>query len=264
MSANANSAFQGDINQNCELNLQDVILGLQIITGLAPTIQEVVTDIDVDGDGRIGLVEAVYAIQAVGGLIDWTLPIITASSAGQIWMDRNLGACQVATSSIDPDAFGNLYQWGRLADGHESRTSSTTQELSATNVPDHGDFILRPVDYYDWRETPNDLLWQGVSGTNNPCPAGFRLPTDTELEIELISWGTDNNSTGAFGSPLKLVMAGYRDGWFGGILATDISGFYWSSTVDSDSSRSFFFVSDGAVIRTDDRVNGYSVRCIQD
>jgi hypothetical protein len=34
----------------------------------------------------------------------------------QVWVDRNLGASQVATSSTDPVSYGNSYQWGRLAD----------------------------------------------------------------------------------------------------------------------------------------------------
>ncbi|MDZ7738239.1 MAG: hypothetical protein U5K32_04030 [Bacteroidales bacterium] len=38
-------------------------------------------------------------------------------------MDRNLGASQVATASDDENGYGDLYQWGRSADGHESRTS---------------------------------------------------------------------------------------------------------------------------------------------
>jgi hypothetical protein len=37
-------------------------------------------------------------------------------------MDRNLGASQVATSSTDPASYGDLYQWGRPADGHQIRT----------------------------------------------------------------------------------------------------------------------------------------------
>jgi len=42
------------------------------------------------------------------------------SATGKIWMDRNLGASQVATSSTDAAAYGDLYQWGRAADGHEN------------------------------------------------------------------------------------------------------------------------------------------------
>jgi hypothetical protein len=35
----------------------------------------------------------------------------------KIWMDRNLGANRAATSSTDTEACGDLYQWGRRADG---------------------------------------------------------------------------------------------------------------------------------------------------
>src|SRR6056297_394486 len=44
-------------------------------------------------------------------------------TTGKIWMDKNLGASQVATASDDEDAYGDLYQWGRAADGHEDRMS---------------------------------------------------------------------------------------------------------------------------------------------
>jgi hypothetical protein len=104
------------------------------------------------------------------------VPVVT--SAGQIWMALNLGASQVATSSADPAAYGTLYQWGRFGDGHEYRSSSTTSTLSTSDVLAHGRFILPPLGHYDWRSPGNDNLWQGVSGINNPCPAGFRLPTE--------------------------------------------------------------------------------------
>ena len=65
----------------------------------------------------------------------------TVTSAGQVWMDRNLGAYRVAQSVDDYQAYGWLYQWGRLADGHEDRGSDTTATLSNGNVPGHDDFI---------------------------------------------------------------------------------------------------------------------------
>ena len=37
----------------------------------------------------------------------------------QTWMDRNLGARRVATAVDDVFSYGNYYQWGRPADGHE-------------------------------------------------------------------------------------------------------------------------------------------------
>ncbi len=51
---------------------------------------------------------------------------VTNPTTGEIWMDRNLGASHLASSSTDADAYGNLYQWGRLSDWHESRFSITT------------------------------------------------------------------------------------------------------------------------------------------
>jgi hypothetical protein len=51
---------------------------------------------------------------------------------GKVWLDRNLGARQVCTSSTDAACFGDLYQWGRAKDGHESRTSGTTETLASS------------------------------------------------------------------------------------------------------------------------------------
>ena len=52
---------------------------------------------------------------------------------GKVWLDRNLGATQVATSCTDADSYGDLYQWGRAADGHQVRTLlSATQNTQAT------------------------------------------------------------------------------------------------------------------------------------
>ena len=43
-----------------------------------------------------------------------TIVDVTNPTTGAIWMDRNLGATQAATSSTDVDAYGDLYQWGRV------------------------------------------------------------------------------------------------------------------------------------------------------
>ena len=95
------------------------------------------------------------------------------SNTGRVWMDRNLGASRVATSPTDTLAYGDLYQWGRGADGHQLRTSNVTSTLSTTDNPSHGYFILTSTSSddwpYDWRNPPNINLWQGKVGINNPC-----------------------------------------------------------------------------------------------
>jgi hypothetical protein len=43
-----------------------------------------------------------------------TIVDVTNPTTGATWMDRNLGATQVATSSTDAAAYGDLYQWCRI------------------------------------------------------------------------------------------------------------------------------------------------------
>jgi len=187
--------------------------------------------------------------------------IPTVTSAGQVWMDRNLDALEVAESADDYRAYGWRYQWGRLADGHEV-CSSTTETLSSGNVPGHGHFIMPGSPLYDWRSPQNDTLWQGESG-NNPCPAGFRVPTETEWDTERASWSSEN-SAGAFASPLKLVVAGFRDRSSGMVDRAGSGGHYWSSTVSGNAAHSLYFFSNSAGTGNSYRAHGFSVRCIKD
>ena len=187
---------------------------------------------------------------------------VTNPTTGKTWMDRNLGATQVATSSTDAAAYGDLYQWGRGSDGHQCRTSATTTTLSATDQPGHGNFVLAPNSPYDWRSPQNANLWQGVNGVNNPCPSGYRVPSQIELDNERLSWGT-NNPAGALVSPLKLPIAGYRDNGSGGLGNVGTYGNYWSSTVSSTLSRSLDFSTSDALLDVNRRAYGFSVRCVK-
>jgi hypothetical protein len=180
-------------------------------------------------------------------------------------MDRNLGASRVATSLTDTDAYGDLYQWGRGTDGHEKRNSGITSILSSSDDPGHGSFITTDSSPYDdWRVPQNDNLWQGVNGINNPCPAGFRLPTATEWQNEIVSWAS-NNSEGAWDSPLKLVLAAGRIGYDGSIWDAGSRGRYSSSSLEGSLANSLNFTNGNAFMDTAaGRIDGLSVRCIQD
>jgi uncharacterized protein (TIGR02145 family) len=184
-------------------------------------------------------------------------------NTGKIWMDRNLGASRAATSSTDANSYGDLYQWGRKADGHQCRNSGTTSILSTTNQPANGNFILVNSGYYDWRDPQNPNLWQGVNGINNPCPIGYRVPTSAELNAELGSWGT-NNASGGFASPLKLPMAGVRNLLDGSFNNVGTNGSYWSGKDNSVNSLFLGFNGSTANIDANFRAAGLSVRCIKD
>jgi prepilin-type N-terminal cleavage/methylation domain-containing protein/uncharacterized protein (TIGR02145 family) len=181
----------------------------------------------------------------------------------RVWLDRNLGATRVAISSTDSAAYGDTFQWGRPADGHQVRTSTTTSTLSVTDTPGHGSFILKSSSPYDWRSPQNANLWQGLNGVNNPCPAGFRIPTEAELFAEKASWSSQDGA-GAFASPLKLTVAGYRR-FNGALMNVNTYGDYWSSDIDGTYSRDLYFGNGVAIIITTEyRAFGFSVRCIKD
>ena len=197
---------------------------------------------------------------------------VTNGATGKTWMDRNLGANRAAISSTDAQAYGSLYQWGRGSDGHQCvnrysgdgvTTSGTTSTLSSSNTPGHSDYITINTSPNDWRSPQNTNLWQGTDGVNNPCPTGYRLPTETELNAERLSWAS-SNAAGAFASPLKLPMAGFRNHTTGLLGSVGSVGYYWSSTVSSTISRVLFFGSSSAFMNTNSRAFGFSVRCIKD
>ncbi len=185
---------------------------------------------------------------------------VTNPTTGKTWLDRNLGATQVATSSTDEASYGDLYQWGRGTDGHQLRTSDTTNTLSSSDTPGHGDFIVSSSSPYDWRSPQNDNLWQGVDGINNPCPNGYRIPSLTEWENENKSWSS-NNTAGAFNSPLKLPLAGLRSD--GSLFYVGIYGYYWSSTENGIYSGNLNFYNSETRMFGIERAYGFSVRCIQ-
>lgn len=183
---------------------------------------------------------------------------------GRIWMDRNLGASQVATSSTDELAYGDLYQWGRFSDGHQCRDSEITTVLASSPIDTDDLFIINFNDPYDWLEEEDESLWQGIDGQNNPCPAGFRLPTIEEWNEEAATWESQDQE-GAFNSPLKLTMGGAR---VLGSGPTDVGvlGYYWSSSPASTDRRSNNIGFSSTFYGNADsrRYHGYCIRCIKE
>jgi uncharacterized protein (TIGR02145 family) len=193
---------------------------------------------------------------------------VTNPVTGMTWMDRNLGASQVAETSSDTNSYGDLYQWGRFADGHQCRDSDTHPTNATTAVPNEengwdGKFILETSSPYDWLMTQNDNLWYGTQGVNNPCPGGYRLPTEAEWVAEKDTWSSQNAS-GALLSPLKLPVSGYRNRSDGGPFLVGLYGIYWSSSVSGSNARRLGFYSSDAGMLSSDRAYGYAVRCLKD
>ncbi len=206
--------------------------------------------------------------------------IIASSVTGKKWLDRNLGASSSPGSMDDYANYGDLFQWGRLADGHQlilrsglanedisavNGTTSTTYpyQISESDEPGHSLFIVNGEPPADWRVPQNDNLWQRPNNPNNPCPAGWRIPTQNEFADE----GFSNLET-AFNT-LRITATGQRlaagDGF--GFSA---NGYYWTSTMDNTTTptvhRSVLYVyrptNFGSLVTG--RTPGYACRCIRD
>jgi hypothetical protein len=210
------------------------------------------------------------------------MPVLGAD--GRTWLNNNLGAdyanttkasfnpAAQASSSTDFRAYGSLFQWGRGADGHEVINWTSSSAGTAVNGTTAGpistpwsstNFITNSTVPSDWRTPQNDNLWQGVSGTNNPCPIGYRLPTVTEQIDQRLSWSTLYGA-GAHASPLKLPLAGYRVIDSGSLTVASSYGLIWSSTRIGTSSRGLIFGIGTGYEFNNPRAYGFSVRCLKD
>ncbi|GHU78539.1 hypothetical protein FACS1894145_0700 [Bacteroidia bacterium] len=133
------------------------------------------------------------------------------------FMCYNLGA----NTSLDPFAWGSsttdttsadikgwLFQWGRVADGHQWRssatvagpvylptqdqvpasgTSGTSASLGITAAQTYANYTGKFITsssyeyFYDWRTPQVGWLWYSFRNANDPCPTGWQLPTQSDF-----------------------------------------------------------------------------------
>jgi len=134
-------------------------------------------------------------------------PVKTVSGNWLTFMCYNLGAtitvqsmtpAQQANYATPEDEYGDLYQWGRQADGHELRNATPVDGGTDSRVIAYDSNSQIPVGdiwygvpvYFtdgimDWHGNgadPNPKLWDGTYPANNPCPNGWRVPTTKEWQ----------------------------------------------------------------------------------
>ena len=177
------------------------------------------------------------------------------------FLNHNLGA----DTSLDPHTpvkglNGDYYQWGRNA------PAATVDNII-------GGWGTQGGSSSNGNWTPNS------KGPQDPCPAGFRVPSQTEWAAvnsnnTVTTTGTFNNNTSEFGSALHygtavdpklltLPAAGDRSDTNGALSNRGFSGYYWSSAENGSNAYYLYFYSSyvdpaGNV----DRTNGLSLRCI--
>ena len=226
-------------------------------------------------------------------IVDGSAPYYSAVEIdGLYWAPVNCGAKQISQTIRTDGIAGNgyLYQWGRnvpLTYGNDASNIYTGSDWPSSleeslQPPYTGKFIKgNSSNGDDWLNSGHqDNLWTFVKGNtnlNNPCPKGWRIPTQdgaTSGELDkLVDKGSNNNSynnyiltiPGSNGINLILPAAGGRVYSSGTSLNQNIVGYFWSSVPSSNTSaHSVGFSTAKLEHRTDSKALGYSVRCIHE
>jgi hypothetical protein len=213
-----------------------------------------------------------------------TYGIIVSETTGRKWLDRNLGAANLPENVRDVVNFGDLFQFGRSADGHQLTSwfrennnttgqaiNGTTSKIapfaySNTDQPGHSKFIVAEsyddnMEPGDWRKPQNNLLWQLPANVNNPCPTGWHVPTVDEFKAEDLKGINDGFRK------FKFTANGFRN--LSGYLYDPYRLSYWTSTVapisgtSLTSAFSFEFYDDIGREVHSPRATAFPVRCIK-
>jgi uncharacterized protein (TIGR02145 family) len=198
------------------------------------------------------------------GSVPTTSTVFIAPGVSKVFMAHNLGA----NTALDPHTpvqgiHGNYYQWGILAHVADDTT------LAAAISPWNKDSLAANGAWADDSKTAND-----------PCPAGFRVPTNAQWAGVIannfrsstgswaagdanfgsaIHWGPDVSTKN-----LTLPAAGYRTNGTGALFNRGYNGRYWSSTELGTYAYRLTFDSSNANTNTSTRTNGFSVRCVSE
>jgi uncharacterized protein (TIGR02145 family)/uncharacterized repeat protein (TIGR02543 family) len=158
------------------------------------------------------------------------------------------------------------------------------------NVASPGTFAAHEYDYgmfYQWirktggpssgsvtgwdSSTPSGTVW---SSTNDPCPTGWHVPTQVQMESlrdnASSEWTTSGGINGRRftynGASIFLPASGFRYYSAGALTNQGNSGYYWSATQDDSYYAWYLSFYSGAVLMgaSHGRANGFSVRCVQE
>jgi len=167
---------------------------------------------------------------------------------GVIWATRNVNTPNTFTSA--PEIAGMYYQWNRNVGW------STTNPIINTN----GNTV--------WNNTmPTGTQWEEQ---NNPCPCGWRVPTQQEQQTLLNSGNiltTQNGVSGRrFGTVPNTIFLPYSTGWRepnGTLYYADHSDYWTATQYNSTTAYDLCFDTGYAHQVMPDKRFATSVRCVK-
>ena len=195
---------------------------------------------------------------------------------GTKWATRNVAA--PGAFAATPESPGMFYQWSRNIGW------SATVPGDGVVVSGNGEGIDSDGTAFSgatWDETnPSATMW-----CDDPCPSGWRLPTQSELETLQIAIGSNPTTSGTWDSTNKgvkvsgvdknnaaaylfLPAAGYRDCKnenAGALINVGSYGYYWSNKqglAGNTYAYSLRFTSSSGLILSSTKTFGLPIRCV--
>jgi len=178
------------------------------------------------------------------------------------FMCYNLGAANTSADPFTPgwEINGGYWQWGRSAEAAAGPTATDPKDGAVSG--------------WNTTDAANGEWADGSKTGNDPCPAGYRVPTKAQWDgvvanNTITNVGTFGSSATnyvagkKFGDELMLPTAGYRRNYDGALNLRGNNGFYWSSS-EYGSGNAWLLYFDVLYTYTsnDYRLNGTSVRCV--
>jgi len=199
---------------------------------------------------------------------------------GKIWLQQNLGSTKVAESLTDDGAYGDFFQWGRWADGHQDKNSPLSGTAPSPNNPEGiaaGSASFYSAGYNSgsnwWSNGQPTDQWTGENASSansttgvDPCKAigtNWRLPSIEEIE-NVLSVENISDTQSALNSNLKFVPAGYKD--YNGIFSPGTRLYLWTSSSSpyAGGGQHLYISPNVAITNSMGRDGGQSVRCIKE
>ncbi len=265
----------GDANCDGAINLFDIVAMISHITGEEPIVV-CFNNADVNQDGIINVNDVVLTLNMILG-----------------------GGFECGSSTltdIDANIYGTVLVGNQCWMKENLKTTRYRNGVPIENPTANADWVNNTTGAYAWYN--NDLTWKdsygalynwhAVNNGNGLCPEGWSVPTDADFTVltdylgglsvaggKMKSTRTHPNPHPRWNSPN--VGAGNESGWSafpggiriinGNFLTMGITGYWWTATGISPANAWFRSISNSSssVNRSDNnKINGYSVRCVKE
>ncbi len=201
-------ALKGDMDNNGIVDLKDVILSLQVISGKSVTASLLA---DINGDGKLGNEESVYALQSVSKSVE-----SDADYTNSLGMKFNLLPAGTFTMGSPEDELGREYDNPRriletqhevtLTLGFYMQTTEVTQgqwEAVMLSNPSHFQYMTAPcptcpVENVSWYQ-----VQQFIAAMNARGEGTYDLPTEAQWEYAARAGSTSAFANGEITAPFN-------------------------------------------------------------